>query len=98
MDIKKLGRIAAGVAIIALAFTSCQTTKTTHSETADTAHNSRNAVDWPGTYQGTLLCADCPGIRYTLTLNDDDTYLLKTRYLEKGDSVFTESGDRKSVV
>lgn len=92
MNIKKLGRTAAGAAIIAMAFTACQTTKTTHSGTADMAHNSRNSVDWAGTYQGTLPCADCPGIRYTITLNDDGTYLLKTRYLEKDDSVFTESG------
>jgi len=58
----------------------------------DPAHNSRNSLDWSGTYQGTLPCADCPGIRYTITLDEDNSYQLKTQYLERGDSVFTESG------
>ena len=92
MNTKKLRRTAAGVLIITLAISACQTKKTVSNDGADPAHNSRNSVDWIGTYQGTLPCADCPGIRYTITLNGDDTYLLKTRYLEKGDSVFTESG------
>lgn len=71
----------------------CQTKKKAPAnQAADATHNSQNALDWAGTYQGTLPCADCPGIRYAITLNDDNTYLLKTRYLEKDDSVFTDSG------
>lgn len=58
----------------------------------DTAHNSRNALDWTGTYSGTLPCADCPGIRYSITLRENDTYEVQTQYLERSDSVFTESG------
>lgn len=78
---------------VTVAAASCQTKRTASSEQgADTAHNSRNSLDWSGTYQGTLPCADCPGIRYVLTLNENNTYQLKTRYLERGDSVFTESG------
>jgi len=92
METKQLLRAAAGAMIVACVVAACQTKKTATTENADPAHNSRNSVDWAGTYQGTLPCADCPGIRYTITLNDDDTYLLKTRYLERGDSVFTESG------
>ncbi len=92
MEAKKLLKTAAGLMIVAFAFAACQTKKTASSGDADPAHNSRNSVDWVGTYQGTLPCADCPGIRYTITLNEDDTYVLKTRYLEKNDSVFTESG------
>ncbi len=81
--------------IVAFAITACHTRKTAANEGADPAHNSRNSVDWAGTYQGTLPCADCPGIRYTITLNEDDSYLVETRYLEKSDSVFTESGSFK---
>ncbi|SEK98774.1 copper resistance protein NlpE N-terminal domain-containing protein [Parapedobacter koreensis] len=77
---------------VTVAAGSCQTKRTTSNQAADSTHNSRNALDWSGTYQGTLPCADCPGIRYTITLNADNSYLLKTQYLEKGDSVFTESG------
>jgi len=92
METKKLLKAAAGAMMVALAISACHTKKTASNGNADPAHNSRNAVDWAGTYQGTLPCADCPGIRYTITLKGDDTYLLTTRYLEKGDSVFTESG------
>ncbi len=92
METKKLLKTAIGAMVIAFAIAACQTKKAASNEDADPAHNSMNSVDWTGTYQGTLPCADCPGIRYTITLNDDDTYLLKTRYLEKSDSVFTESG------
>lgn len=92
MNTTKLLKAAAGAMIVTLAIAACQTKKTVGNDGADPAHNSRNSVDWAGTYQGTLPCADCPGIRYTITLNDDDTYVVKTRYLERGDSVFTESG------
>lgn len=83
---------AACAIMVVTAIAACQTKKTATNGSADPAHNSRNSLDWAGTYQGTLPCADCPGIRYTITLNNDDSYLLKTHYLEKGDSVFTESG------
>src|SRR5690606_26422252 len=53
---------------------------------------SQNSLDWHGTYSGTLPCADCPGIRYILTLNADNSYELKTQYLERSDSIHTESG------
>lgn len=42
-------------------------------------HNSRNSLDWAGTYEGVLPCADCPGIKTRLTLNYDGTYLLVTQ-------------------
>ncbi|UYZ62703.1 copper resistance protein NlpE N-terminal domain-containing protein [Hymenobacter weizhouensis] len=54
------------------------------SRAVDPAHNSRNSLDWAGTYSGTLPCADCPGIRTELTLNQDLTYRLRTLYLGKG--------------
>jgi len=78
--------------VAAAAFESCQTKRTAGKDHGDAAHNSRNSVDWVGTYRGTLPCADCPGIRYVLTLNEDQSYRLQTRYLERSDSVTTESG------
>lgn len=59
---------------------------------ADTAHNSRNALDWPGTYTGTLPCADCDGIRTTVTLHDDGTFDRELVYLGKSDSPFLQTG------
>src|SRR5215469_14648611 len=41
-------------------------------------HNSRNSLDWAGTYEGVLPCADCPGTKVRLTLNYDGSYGLVT--------------------
>lgn len=49
----------------------------------DAAHNSRNAVDWAGTYEGVTPCADCPGIKLRLTLQADGRYELSTQYLDR---------------
>lgn len=60
---------------------------------ADTTHNSQNALDWQGTYRGTLPCADCSGIETVITLNTDNSYYKQARYLGKGDEKpFTEQG------
>ena len=42
-------------------------------------HNSQNSLDWAGTYEGVLPCADCPGIVTRLTLNYDGSYRLVTQ-------------------
>jgi uncharacterized lipoprotein NlpE involved in copper resistance len=49
----------------------------------DPAHNSRNALDWAGAYEGIMPCADCPGIKTRLTLLKDGRYELSTQYLER---------------
>jgi uncharacterized lipoprotein NlpE involved in copper resistance len=48
------------------------------------AHSSRNSLDWTGTYQGIVPCADCDGIETVLTLNPDHTFELASTYLGKG--------------
>jgi len=50
---------------------------------ADPAHNSRNSLDWMGTYHGTLPCADCPGIETTLELDENMTYRIRMIYLDR---------------
>ena len=58
------------------------------------AHNSQNSLDWQGTYKGVTPCADCEGIETELTLNEDLTFTLKTKYLGKADGkVFQETGN-----
>ncbi len=52
----------------------------------DSDHNANNALDWNGTYQGTLPCADCPGIDISITLKQDGTYILEQSYQGKEDS------------
>lgn len=68
----------------------------------DTVHNSQNSVDWIGTYETTLPCADCPGIKTSLTLYENETFQLVSSYLEKSTTV-TDTGtfmwhDNGSVV
>lgn len=55
-------------------------------------HTSQNALDWPGTYEGVLPCADCEGILTTLTIAADGRYVLSRAWLGRGDAVLTEEG------
>jgi uncharacterized lipoprotein NlpE involved in copper resistance len=76
-------------------FFSCQSEKNTETVNDDfpetievhinpsPGDNSMNALDWEGTYVGTLPCADCEGIETELNINYDGTYSYKTTYLGK---------------
>ncbi len=55
------------------------------------SHDSQNSLDWAGTYEGTLPCADCEGIETTLALNDDLTYQMNTNYLGRNDALEEET-------
>ena len=55
-------------------------------------HNARNALDWAGTYQGTLPCASCNGIKTTLTLQDNGHYRLNEVYLGNPETVSDSNG------
>lgn len=57
----------------------------------DGAHNSQNSVDWDGTYTGTIPCADCPGIKTTITINPDETFNYSGEYLER-DLIVEDNG------
>jgi uncharacterized lipoprotein NlpE involved in copper resistance len=59
---------------------------------ADTTHNARTSLDWAGTYQGMLPCADCEAINMTVTLNTDGSYQLERVYVGKSAQAFTEQG------
>jgi uncharacterized lipoprotein NlpE involved in copper resistance len=58
----------------------------------DPAHHSRNAVDWAGTYQGVLPCADCPGIRTRLVLQPDGRFELSRQYIDRQAAPLVRSG------
>lgn len=53
----------------------------------DTEHTSQNSLDWMGTYEATLPCADCPGIKTNIVLNEDNTFSITNEYLEKNTKV-----------
>lgn len=56
-------------------------------------HNSQNSLDWPGIYKGVTPCADCEGIETEVVLNKEMTFVIKTKYLGKGDQkIFEEKG------
>ncbi len=46
-------------------------------------HGSQNSINWAGSYEGVLPCADCPGIKTRLTLKPDARYELSTQYLDR---------------
>lgn len=52
-------------------------------EPAEAAHNSQNSLDWNGTYEAVVPCADCPGIKTSLTLNKDKTFTITEEYIER---------------
>ncbi len=54
--------------------------------------NSRNSLDWDGTYTGVLPCADCEGMLTTITLNRDLTFRRSTVYKGKDEKSHEESG------
>ncbi len=60
-------------------------------EITDT-HNSRNSLDWNGTYQGILPCADCEGIQTRLTLMNNGDFRRTLIYLGSEEASKSESG------
>jgi len=91
---KHIGKWIVAALVLAITITACKSRKETAGQRVnpDPAHNSQNSVDWAGTYQGTLPCADCPGIHTTLTLDTNDTYTLTSSYLDRSDSLYSETG------
>lgn len=56
-------------------------------------HTSENSLDWAGTYEGVLPCADCAGVFTTLRLDTGGTYALVTRRLVAGEANLRQEGD-----
>lgn len=86
------------VMVLAAGFTGCKNKKTTvetitTTQVADT-HNSRNSLDYQGTYEGVLPCADCEGIKTEVVLKKD-TYTLSREYLGKKSEPFKSEGSYK---
>jgi heat shock protein HslJ/uncharacterized lipoprotein NlpE involved in copper resistance len=59
----------------------------------DDGHNSRNALDWAGTYSGVLPCADCEGILTSVTLHQDGRFTRRTTYIGKSPLPASDEGD-----
>jgi uncharacterized lipoprotein NlpE involved in copper resistance len=78
-----------GIILLLLSISCGQSVKQNFIPTAD---NSRTSIDWAGTYEGTLPCADCPGIYTSVQLTQQDSFMLRTKYTDKLDSVLEYKG------
>lgn len=56
------------------------------------ADNSRNALDWQGTYKGTLPCADCEGIEVSIEIDGDHQVNVEQVYTGRSTKRFTQKG------
>jgi heat shock protein HslJ len=89
--------------LLATALVGCQSEKTPNLPLAPASevgpapvidmHTSRMALDWAGTYEGLLVCADCAGIHTQLTLEPDGRFDRVTRRLVR-DAVPTAAEGR----
>lgn len=57
----------------------------------DTQHTEKS-LEWPGVYYGFLPCADCKGVKTTLALNKNNSYLLITQYVGRSEREIVEKG------
>ena len=57
-----------------------------------TGDNSQNALDWAGTYIGTLPCASCEGIATRIRLDKTLRYTLSETYVGKSDNPMLTEG------
>jgi uncharacterized lipoprotein NlpE involved in copper resistance len=55
-------------------------------------HHAQASDDWPGLYFGFTPCADCNGVKTTLALNKNKSYILITQYVGKSEREFVERG------
>lgn len=86
---KKIIFLATIVAVLMAGFVSCkQKSKPTRPDSVaiDEAHSSRNSLEWQGSYEGIIPCADCEGISVRIVLNLDETYQANYLYLGKNDN------------
>ena len=56
------------------------------------AHHAHGSQDWPGIYNGLLPCDDCYGVKTTLALNKNGSYILITKYAGKSEREYVEKG------
>ena len=60
--------------------------------TMGTGDNSMTSLDWDGTYQGIIPCADCEGLQLVIKLKTDLSYSSQMKYLGKDGRIFELSG------
>ena len=51
-----------------------------------------DSTAWIGMYNGSTPCADCIGVKTTLALNKNNSYILITQFLGKSEREYVEKG------
>ncbi len=64
-----------------------EATETVKADTHAIQHNI-----WSGVYHGFIPCDDCKGIKMTLALNKNNSYLLISQYVGKSEKEIVEKG------
>ncbi|AIQ00062.1 copper resistance protein NlpE [Ornithobacterium rhinotracheale] len=90
--IKKLSLVAVAVLALSACNNKSQKKQVTEKPTTTETQKEETATNWKGVYTGTLPCADCEGIKTTLTLNNDNTFTLQSVYMGKNNQPFVENG------
>ena len=75
---------------------SCQKQTQNDAKTNDThsiSSNAKSTLDYVGTYKGILPCADCQGLDTEISINENGTFSIKTKYEGKGDKTFELKGN-----
>lgn len=76
------------LALLLLMFSVSSFAETDH----DQHHANMPAGLWPGVYQGFTPCEDCKGIKTSLALNKNNTYILIRQYVGKSPKDVVEKG------
>jgi len=87
---KQLGR-AVGVAALLWAVDPVMA-ETPATEVGAEHQHQPDSTAWIGMYNGSTPCADCVGVKTTLALNKNNTYILLTQYLGKSEREYVEKG------
>ncbi len=86
-------KILVAISLVA-ALAGCKNTrqKQNGSEVKTEKHDTKQ-TSYYGHYEGVLPCADCEGIKTSITIHADSTYELRSEYLgQEGDNIFEENG------
>ncbi|WP_142684314.1 copper resistance protein NlpE N-terminal domain-containing protein [Chitinophaga polysaccharea] len=89
------------IPVLLTAFLACNN-NTSSSRNDSTAQTTATAIGTPtvvtGTYQGTLPCADCPGMDYQISLFNDHTFSELVAYQGRGQGIASvETGTWKQT-
>lgn len=85
------------VVLLVLGLVSCKKQEPISDETQISTeiidnHTAKTSLDWNGTYEGILPCADCEGIITIITLNPDGTFSSKEEYQKEPNLIVENKG------